>query len=263
MTGRMPAAFIGHGSPMNALEDNRYTAAWQQLAATLPRPTAVLAISAHWYTRGTAVTAVQQPKTIHDFRGFPPELFAFQYRAPGDPALAQRAAAALAPIRVIDDRDWGLDHGSWSVLARMYPKADVPVVQLSIDGTREAAYHYELGRRLSSLRDEGVLILGSGNVVHNLRQVDFRPDAPAPDWASGFESAVREHVLSSEHQSLIDYERLNPGAAQSVPTPDHYLPLLYVLGTQADGDRATIPIDGIELGAASMLSVVISPSATH
>jgi 4,5-DOPA dioxygenase extradiol len=254
----MPVLFVGHGSPMQAIEPNRHTALWAQLGRELPRPRAILCVSAHWYTRGTAVTTAARPRTIHDFYGFPAELYRCQYPAPGSPDLAARVQTLLAPDTVhgVDD-DWGLDHGSWSVLLYMYPEADVPVVQLSIDGSRPAADHYDLGRRLAPLRNEDVLILGSGNVVHNLRAMQRDAAAPAAALAIEFNDAVRGAVLARDHAMLIDYPRLGRAAAFSVPTPDHYLPLLYVLGAGTDADSITLPADGIDLGSISMLSVLL------
>lgn len=192
---RMPALFLGHGSPMNVLEDNLYTQTWQQLGQTLPRPQAILAISAHWYTRGTAVTAMDKPRTIHDFGGFPQALFDINYPAPGSPALAKRVQQLLAPLAVqADDSEWGLDHGAWGVLAKMYPAADIPVVQLSIDGTRDAEYHFRLGQKLSALRDEGVMIVASGNVVHNLRMMRWQGSQEPYPWAVSFNQYVRDNL---------------------------------------------------------------------
>lgn len=250
-----PALFLGHGSPMLAIEPSRYGEAWRQLGRTLPRPRAILAVSAHWYIRGTAVTAQSQPRTIHDFYGFPPALYAVQYPARGDPRLAARVTALLAPTVVRPDEDWGLDHGTWSVLRHVYPDADIPVVQLSIDATLGGPQHYALAQRLAPLRDEGVLVLGSGNVVHNLRALQFDASVPAPAWAQGFNAAVRRAVQAGRHAELADYARLDAGAAMSVPTPEHYLPLLYVLALQRPGEIASLPLDGIELGAISMLCV--------
>jgi 4,5-DOPA dioxygenase extradiol len=258
MTTRMPALFIGHGNPMNTLADNRYTAAWRHLGETLPRPKAILSVSAHWYTRGIGVTAMQKPRTIHDFYGFPPELFAIEYPAPGDAALASRVRDLLAPLGVALDTEWGLDHGTWSVLVHLYPNADIPVVQLSIDATQPPAFHYALGGKLQSLRDEGVLIFGSGNVVHNLGEVKRAAGATPFDWASQFEGKVRDCIQRGDHSPLIDYEKFGRGAELSMPTPEHYLPLLYVLGAQGPQDTASIPIDGIDLGSISMLSVLLS-----
>jgi 4,5-DOPA dioxygenase extradiol len=254
---RFPAIFLGHGNPMNALQENAWTRAWGALGAALaPRPRAVLAISAHWYIPATALTAMAAPRTIHDFGGFPRELFAVRYPAPGDPALAARVAELLAPLPVAADRSWGLDHGTWSVLCHMFPQADVPVVQLSIDETRPPAFHYELGTHLRSLRDEGVLIVGSGDVVHNLEAYAWggRPAQPY-DWALRFERTVRERLVAGDHAALIDYPALGDDALLSVPTPEHYLPLLYVLGASHPGERLSFPAEGIDGGSVSMLGV--------
>lgn len=259
---RMPAVFVGHGSPMNALEKNRYSEAWRAAARSMPRPKAVLAISAHWYTRGTAVTAMASPRTIHDFAGFPNELFAVRYRAPGDPHLSARVRDLLAPVDVQLDGSWGLDHGSWSILVHMFPDADVPIVQLSIDATKPGAYHHELGRRLAFLRDEGILILGSGNVVHNLRTARWGEGAEPYPWAVRFNDAVRDSLQRGDHAALIDYPRLGEAAHLSVPTPEHYLPLLYVAGSRQEGDTSTLLVDGIELGSISMLSFALIPRST-
>lgn len=257
MAQRMPAAFIGHGSPMNTLERNRYTMVWRELGRKLPKPRAILAISAHWYIEQTAVTATASPRTIHNVTGFPPELANFEYPAPGDPALAVRLRDQLAPVPVALDRDWGLDSGTWTVLAHMYPLADVPVVQLAIDRTRPNEFHYVLGQSLAPLRNDGVLILGLGNVVHNLRAARRNSDAPPLSWAEAFNSRVRHCLEERDHQSLINYESLGHSARLSVPTPEHYLPLLYVIGTQGEDETAWIPVDSIDMGAISMLAVVI------
>jgi len=269
-TARMPVAFFGHGSPMNTLQSNRHTEAWRALGGSLPRPRAILAVSAHWYIEGTAVTAMTQPQTIHDFFGFPQALFDVQYPAPGDPALAARVRDLLAPVEVKMDQAWGLDHGTWSVLAHVYPQADIPVVQLAIDATKPAAWHYELGRRLAPLRDEGVLIVGSGDVVHNLRVIRWGDEAAPFDWAARFNDFARHHIAAGEHAPLIGYAAQGEDARLSIPTPEHYLPLLYVLGAAQGGnagngagdrdDIVSFATDGIELGSISMLSCVIGPS---
>ncbi|MEI2629753.1 4,5-DOPA dioxygenase extradiol [Erwinia aphidicola] len=256
---RMPALFLGHGSPMNVLEENLYTETWRELGKTLPRPKAIIAVSAHWYTRGTAVTAMEKPRTIHDFGGFPQALFDTHYPAPGSPALAQQVADALAPVAVELDREWGFDHGSWGVLIKMYPDADIPVVQLSVDGTRPPAYHYELGRKLAALREQGIMIVASGNVVHNLRMVRWGGDAAAYPWAESFNQYVRDNLSwegESEQHPLVNFMQ-HEGAALSNPTPEHYLPLLYVLGARAAGEAIAIPVDGIVMGSLSMLSVQV------
>ncbi len=254
----MPAIFFGHGNPMNAVTANGYTEAWRRMGAETPRPKAVLAISAHWYVPGTGVTVATAPRTIHDFGGFPDELYRVQYPAPGDPVLARRVQDLLAPLEVHSDTDWGLDHGTWSVLAHVYPQADVPVVQLSIDESRPAAFHFEIGQRLAPLREEGVLIVGSGNLVHNLRTYAWgrRPQDPY-DWAIRFEDSARQLIRAGDHKPLIAYDTLGPDAALSIPTPDHYLPLLYVLGAAQQGEPITFPVDGVDGGSISMLAVQV------
>jgi 4,5-DOPA dioxygenase extradiol len=254
----MPALFVGHGNPMNALQDNDYTRAWRAIGERLPRPRAIVVVSAHWYMPGVAVTAMRVPRTIHDFGGFPRELYEVRYPAPGDPDLARRVRDALQPQHVVLDDRWGLDHGTWSVLFHMYPKADVPVVQLSIDETEAAAFHYGLGKRLSSLRDDGVLLISSGNIVHNLHAYAWgRHPAEPYDWALRFESAVREWLLTGNHAPLVGYEALGQEAELSAPTPDHYLPLLYIIGAQRAGEPVSFPVEGIDGGSVSMLSVQI------
>lgn len=249
-----PALFVGHGNPMHAVSENAYTRAWRLLGASL-RPKAILAISAHWYVRGTRVTAMAKPKTIHDFGGFPDELYQVEYPAAGSPELARRVRDLLAPLDVSLDESWGLDHGTWSVLVHMFPAADIPVVQLSIDRTKPASFHYELGAKLAPLQDEGVLVLGSGNVVHNLETVAWGDPSAAPyDWAARFDARVRELLLAKDHASLVEYSKLGPDALLSVPTPDHYLPLLYVAGT-SPRVAPTYPVGGFDLGSISMLSV--------
>jgi len=254
---RLPAVFLGHGNPMNALLENSWSRAWAALGAALePRPRAVLAISAHWYITGTAVTAMASPRTIHDFGGFPRELFAVRYPAAGDPTLAARVAELLAPLPVRLDQTWGLDHGTWSVLCHVFPQADVPVVQLSIDETMPPAFHHELGQRLRILREEGVLILGSGDVVHNLEAYAWGGHPAEPyDWALRFESTVRARLIAGDHATLIDYAALGKDALLSVPTAEHYLPLLYVLGASFAGEEVSFPAEGIDGGSVSMLAV--------
>jgi 4,5-DOPA dioxygenase extradiol len=251
---RMPVIFFGHGSPMNTLARNKYTEAWRELGATTPKPKAILAISAHWFTRGTAVTAMARPKTIHDFGGFPQALFEVQYPAPGDPGLAARVRDLLAPMPVQFDQSWGLDHGTWSVLAHAFPDAGIPVVQLSMDGTKPARFHYELGRQLAPLRDEGVLIAGSGNVVHNLMLMQRGEGVPAFDWARRFNEMVRAALASGNHQALVEFERMGEDARLSVPTPEHYLPLLYIAALQAEGESMAFIVDGYEAGSLGMLT---------
>lgn len=259
---RLPAIFFGHGSPMNTLESNRYTQAWHETGRSVDRPAAILAISAHWYVRGVAVTVMERPETIHDFGGFPAALHAFQYPAPGLPQLARRVQSLLAPADVHLDAQWGLDHGTWSVLAHAYPDASVPVVQLSIDASRPPSFHYDLGRRLAPLRDEGILIVGSGNIVHNLGAV-MRQTSSAPyPWATTFNQQVRDHLHAREHGTLIEYGSLGDPARLSVPTPEHYLPMLYIAGLQQQDDALTFIVDGIELGSIGMLSFAVGDFAT-
>lgn len=257
-TARMPAVFFGHGSPMNALAQNHYTQAWRRLGESVPRPKAILAISAHWYTPGTAVTAMESPRTIHDFGGFPQALFDLQYPAPGSPLVAARVRDVLAPLEVRLDAEWGLDHGTWSVLVHAFPRADIPVVQLSIDATKPPAFHYDLGSRLAPLRAEGVLIIASGNVIHNLRRIRWEEDAPAYEWAVRFNARVRDHLMRRDHKPLVAYEQMDDDARLSVPTPEHFLPLLYILGLQGDQDSIAFPLDGIQNSSIGMLALVVS-----
>lgn len=259
MPERMPAIFFGHGNPMNALLRNQFSEAWAAIGRKIPRPRVILCISAHWYIPDTAVTVSTSPRTIHDFGGFPPELYQVQYPAPGDPELAARVRKLLAPLPVRFDQSWGLDHGTWSVLCHVYPRADIPVVQLSIDETQPPAFHYEIGKRLASLREEGVLIVGSGNVVHNLHAYAWGQRAIEPyEWAISFEWRVRELLLSGETAPLVDYEKkLGRDALLAAPTPDHYLPLLYVIGSRAAAELVAFPVEGVDGGSISMLTVQI------
>lgn len=234
-----------------------YADAWRRLGGALPRPGAILMVSAHWYIDATAVTAMAAPRTIHDFHGFPEELYRLSYPAPGDPLLAARVADLLAPLDVRRDHVWGLDHGAWAVLRHLYPEADIPVVQLSIDRTRPPAFHYELGRRLRGLRDEGVLVAGSGDVVHNLRAARWRGAAPPYDWAERFNTLVKRTIAKGDRQRLIDYPALGEDAHLSAPTPEHYLPLLYVLGATWDDEPVRFFTDNITMGSVSMLGVAI------
>jgi len=255
MPAVMPVLFLGHGSPMNALEDNAWTRGWAAVTAAIPRPKAILSVSAHWETLGVAVTAVARPKTIHDFGGFPQPLFDMEYPAPGSPALAQRVAGLLSPTPVRQATDWGLDHGTWSVLVKMYPAADVPVVQLSLDRSLTPRGHYDLARKLAPLRREGVLVVGSGDIVHNLRAADFRrPEAV--DWALRFRDTANRLIAARDHGPLIDYERLGPDAMLSINSAEHYLPLLYVLGLQEDGEPVETFNDDV-FAALSMTSLKV------
>lgn len=256
MMERMPALFVGHGNPMNAITRTGYGTAWSELGQTLPRPRAILAISAHWYLDACAVTGMAHPRTIHDFGGFPRELYEVSYPAPGNPELALRVQGLLAPDRVALDQQWGLDHGTWSVLVHLFPEADIPVVQLSIDARQSPRWHYELGQRLRPLRDEGVLVVGSGNIVHNLQKYAWENPAVAPaDWALRFEEEVRRNILADTPSQLVEYRSMGDDARLAVPTPDHYLPLLYILGMRHGDDRVGFPVTGIEGGSLSMLAV--------
>jgi 4,5-DOPA dioxygenase extradiol len=258
MSEILPAVFFGHGNPMNALSDNAYTRGWQRFGVETARPKAVLAISAHWFVPGTGVTVSTAPRTIHDFGGFPVALYQVRYPAPGDPELARRVQELLAPLPVELDTAWGLDHGTWAVLRHVYPEADVPVVQLSIDARQPAGIHYELGQRLAVLREEGILIAGSGNLVHNLRAYAWGEEkVEAYDWAVRFEREARQMMAAGEDGALIQYERLGRDAMLSIPTPEHYLPLLYVLGTRRAGERVEFPVEGVDGGSISMLSVQV------
>ncbi len=251
-TTRMPALFVGHGSPMNTLEENGFTEAWSAFGRLLPRPRAILAVSAHWYVGATAVTAMARPRTIHDFYGFPPALFEFDYPAPGDPEVAGEIVEAVKPEWIGLDRDqWGLDHGTWSVLAHLYPEADVPVLQLSINALRDLDYHIALARRLAALRARGVMVLASGNVVHNLRRLQWDKPALAYDWAERFDDAVARQLAEEPADILKVLEHPDYGLA--VPTPDHFIPLLYIAGlAAAEGEPAEPLVRGHAMGSISM-----------
>ncbi|MDB5104387.1 MAG: Extradiol ring-cleavage dioxygenase class protein subunit [Fibrobacteres bacterium] len=258
---KMPVLFIGHGSPMNGIEDNAFSESWVALAKEIPLPKAVLCVSAHWLTQGTAVTAMEKPETIHDFGGFPKELFDVRYPAPGSPAMAEETRRAVKSAPVALDHEWGLDHGAWTVIRRMYPDADVPVLQLSIDYHKPPQYHYNLGKELASLREKGVLILGSGNMVHNLRMIAFdRINDPefGFDWALEMKAVFAKLIHERNHKALIDYPGLGAAAKLAIPTPDHYYPLLYALGLQEKGETATLFNDKAVAGSLTMTSVKIA-----
>ncbi|MEN6318416.1 MAG: 4,5-DOPA dioxygenase extradiol [Syntrophaceae bacterium] len=256
MADLMPAIFFGHGNPMNALLKNAYTDGWASIGNSIPHPKAVLSISAHWYIPACAVTANSAPQTIHDFGGFPEELYQVKYPSPGNPELARRVKDLLAPISVSLDEGWGLDHGTWAVLCHVFPEADIPIVQLSIDARKPPQFHYEIGKGLALLREEGILVIGSGNIVHNLHAYAWgNPTASPFDWAVRFENHVRELLLTGDDAPLIAYERLGHDAMLSIPTPEHYLPLLYMLGLRRKNERVSFPVQGIDGGSVSMLAV--------
>jgi 4,5-DOPA dioxygenase extradiol len=257
----MPVVFFGHGSPMIALETNQISQAWQEIAAGLPRPKSILSISAHWEAPVTAVTAMARPRTIHDFgASFPKALFDMQYPAPGDPALARHVADLLAPTEVaLDQEHWGLDHGTWSVLVKAYPTADIPVVQLALDVSLTPAQRFDIGRRLAPLRGEGVLIMGTGNIVHNLPAMDWSDRDCAPfDWSARFLGEIRDAILTDEPQRVIDFASQGDDARRAAPTPEHFWPLLYVLGARLPGDAPRLINDRIEHGSLGMTSVVLA-----
>lgn len=258
----MPVLFLGHGSPMNAIEDNRFVATFQRLGNELPTPNAILCISAHWETKGTFVTAMENPATIHDFYGFPHQLFDVQYPAPGSPALAKQTQAMIKKTEIGLDTNWGLDHGAWSVIKHLYPKAQIPVIQMSIDYTQPAQYHYELAKEIASLRQKGVLIIGSGNMVHNLRMADYRRLSGGPygfDWAIEANEQMKKFILNNDHSSLINFEKQGRAFQLAIPTPEHYLPLIYSLALKNDKDMVSIFNDEPVGGSLTMTSVMINP----
>ncbi|WP_294856117.1 4,5-DOPA dioxygenase extradiol [uncultured Oscillibacter sp.] len=248
----MPALFVGHGSPMNAVEENRFVEEWKSLGNKIPRPAAILAVSAHWFTEGTRVTDAQAPRTVYDMYGFPDELYKIVYPAKGAPEFAHLAKSMISR-KVTIDNSWGHDHGTWSVLHRIYPDADIPVFQLSVDRGLSPREHYQIGRELSALQKQGVLIFGSGNVVHNLARVNWGMDGGYP-WAEEFDAYIKEHVMARQNENVINYQQAGASAAMSVPTPDHFSPLLYVLGASENAERVTVFNDACTLGALSMTS---------
>ncbi len=257
-TEKMPVLFLGHGSPMNAIEENEFVTGFKNLAKTLSKPNAILCISAHWFTNGTKVTAMEMPRTIHDFGGFPRELFEVEYPAEGNPKLAIETQQLLLPTEVELDEHWGLDHGTWSVVKHLYPNADIPVIQLSIDYTKPAQYHFDLAKKLADLRRKGVLIIGSGNIIHNLRLVDFQnfhKDNYGFDWAIETRATINNYLLDGNFQPLIDYDKQSRAFQLAIPTPDHYLPLIYALGLKEKSDDLSLFNDKLLAGSLSMTSV--------
>jgi 4,5-DOPA dioxygenase extradiol len=256
-TDTFPVLFVGHGSPMNAIEQNEFTNGWQNVSRSLPKPSAILCISAHWETKGTFVTAMEKPSTIHDFGGFPQQLFDVQYPAPGSPELAAETQNLIEKTAVGLDNSWGLDHGAWSVIKHFFPEADVPVIQLSLDFRQDAQYHYDLGKQLAALRNKGILIVGSGNMVHNLRMIDWQKPDAGFDWAQEANSTFKKLISSNDHQQLINYKKLGREIELSVPSPEHYLPLLYTLALKTDKEEVSFFNDKSVMGSISMTSVKI------
>ncbi|WP_158796320.1 4,5-DOPA dioxygenase extradiol [Pedobacter sp. L105] len=254
----MPAFFIGHGSPMNGIEDTEFSSKWAEIGRTVPVPKAVIVVSAHWFTKGTAVTAMNFPKTIHDFGGFPQALFDVQYPAPGSPELAAETAKMITSTNVELDHDWGLDHGAWTVLAHMFPEANIPILQLSIDYTKDPKAHYDLAKELYQLRRKGVLIMGSGNIVHNLRMLNWEMiNGGGYDWALEINDQFKSLIMNSDHQPLMNYQSLGKAALMAIPTPEHYLPLLYTLGLKNDREEVSLFNDKAIGGSLTMTSVRI------
>jgi 4,5-DOPA dioxygenase extradiol len=254
---KMPVLFIGHGSPMNGIEDNEFSQRWKLMGDEIPQPAAVLCISAHWFTRGTLITSMDHPKTIHDFGGFPKALFDVEYPAPGYPQLALEVTQLVRKTTVLPDHDWGLDHGTWSVVRQMYPQATIPVLQLSVDYTKGPLFHYELAYELAALRKKGVLIIGSGNMVHNLQILNWSQPESAYDWAKELDETFKKLILEGNHSPLINYQQFGQAAKLAIPTPEHFLPLLYTLGLQDKGDVASLFNTKTVMGSVSMTSVKI------
>ncbi len=260
-TERMPVLFLGHGSPMNAIEENQFVSGFRTVAKSLATPSAILCISAHWYTNGTKVTAMETPKTIHDFSGFPQELYEVQYPAKGSPILAQEMKDIVQPIQVELDQKWGLDHGAWSVIKHLYPEANIPVIQMSLDYTKPPSYHFELAQKLNSLREKGILIIGSGNIIHNLGLIDwphFNKDNYGHDWAIEAKHTMNKYLLDQNYQPLINYHKESRAINMAIPTPDHFLPLLYTLGLHQKGETLELFNDKLVAGSLSMTSIKIA-----
>lgn len=259
-TAKMPVLFLGHGSPMNAIEENQFVQGFRKAASEIPKPNAILCISAHWFTNGTKVTAMSMPRTIHDFGGFPQALFDVQYPAPGSPELARETAELLKPVFVEEDHSWGLDHGAWSVIRHMYPEADIPVIQMSIDYSKPPQYHFDLAQKLNKLREKGILIIGSGNIIHNLTLIDWRninTVGAGWDWAVEAREKTNNWLLDGNFKNLIEYHNQGISLQYAVPTPDHYLPLIYTLGLKTTSDELSLFNDELIGGSLSMTSVRI------
>ena len=252
---KMPVVFIGHGSPMNAIEDNEYSRTWKQISQIIPRPEVILSISAHWFTRGTRIMNEEAPKTIYDMYGFPKELYEVVYNAPGSPTVARLAKELISKETVYDNR-WGIDHGSWSVLVHMYPDRKIPIFQISVDAYAPADVHYQIGRELRPLREKGVLILGSGNIVHNLRLVDWHMGSKGFDWAYEFDDFIFENIVNKNHENILKYNEMTDSAKHAVPTPDHFYPLLYALGASDEDDKISVFNKSCELGSLTMTSYI-------
>jgi 4,5-DOPA dioxygenase extradiol len=259
-TEKMPVLFLGHGSPMNAIEENEFVKGFRSVSRQIPRPNAILCISAHWETKGTFVTAMENPRTIHDFAGFPQQLFDVNYPAPGSPGLAKETQRVITSTNIYLDDSWGLDHGAWSVIKHLYPSADIPVIQMSIDYSKPPQYHYELAKQLSSLRSRGVLIIGSGNMVHNLRMVDWKnlhKTDYAFDWAAEANEKIKKFIIEGNHHALIHYEKQGRAMQLAVPTPEHYLPMIYSMALQEKDDSITLFNDKAVAGSLTMTSLKI------
>jgi len=255
MSAKLPVLFVGHGNPMNVMEDNEFSRAWEAAGKSLPRPRAIICISAHWVTRGTMITAMDKPRTIYDFYGFPPEMYEIRYDAPGAPDLAEQVRRIIKDTEVKPDLDWGLDHGTWTVLKRMFPQADVPVIQMSLDANIEPQKHYDISRPLKELREEDVLIVGSGNIVHNLRMARF--DDSAYDWAVDFDQRIADWIMQNDHEPIIHYEKGDQSAALAINTAEHYIPLLYTLALKDEDESVSFFADKVTGGSLSMRSVRI------
>lgn len=253
---RMPLMFVGHGNPMNAIEHNKFSEAWKEIGAKLPKPQAILSVSAHWLTRGTRVLAMERPKTIHDFGGFPDELFAQQYPAPGAPEFARETQRLSTQQHIILDDEWGFDHGTWSVLLQMFPLADIPVYQLSIDYSKPMSYHFTLAQEIRSLRDKGVMVIGSGNIVHNLGAINWKPGAAPYDWALEFDTTIKQWIERGDSQAILDFQKLGPLAKLAHPTYDHFLPLIYALGFRYPNENPAFFNDDFDMGSVSMRSLI-------